>query len=395
MVQRVRAQNIESRSARLKLKPRKKPWFVKIKRGLSLGYRRTKADGSWIVRVTKGGDDWTERIGTADDHDPAGIGDILDYDQAVEKAKEHANIGKATGDNTVGAALDRYEADLKTRGGDVNNAKRVRSCVKQSLKAKVVGRLTVAELKEFRDGLAEKMSAAAVNRICVAFKAALNLAAKTDDRIMNRKAWADGLEAISDADVEPRNVILGEAQVRSIIASCYRHSPELGEFAEVAAVTGARPIQLERLQGDDLQRGKAPRLMMPSSKKGRKKVIKRVPVPITPGLAQRLNGRAGLLLLQPWNARVRGLRFADCVKDAGLDPAEVTLYALRHSSIVRHLLAGTPIRVVAVLHDTSVPMIEKAYSRFIADHSDDIARKALLETSAEIHQFPNKEATQS
>jgi hypothetical protein len=61
---------------------------------------------------------------------------------------------------------------------------------------------------------------------------------------------------------------------------------------------------------------------------------------------------------------------------AGLDPDEVTLYALRHSSIV-------PIRIVATLHDTSVKMIELTYSRYIASHSDEIARRALLETNSQ------------
>ena len=67
----------------------------------------------------------------------------------------------------------------------------------------------------------------------------------------------------------------------------------------------------------------------------------------------------------------------------GLDPDEVTLYALRHSSIVRQLLANVPIRIIATLHDTSVKMIERTYSRHIASHSDDIARRALLETNAQ------------
>lgn len=60
----------------------------------------------------------------------------------------------------------------------------------------------------------------------------------------------------------------------------------------------------------------------------------------------------------------------------------VTVYALRHSNIVRQLLANVPIRVVAVNHDTSVAMIEKNYSRFISDHADAMARKALLDVSA-------------
>ena len=57
------------------------------------------------------------------------------------------------------------------------------------------------------------------------------------------------------------------------------------------------------------------------------------------------------------------------------------MYALRHSNIVRQILAGVPIRVVAVNHDTSVAMIERTYSRYIGDHSDQLARGALLDTT--------------
>ncbi len=63
---------------------------------------------------------------------------------------------------------------------------------------------------------------------------------------------------------------------------------------------------------------------------------------------------------------------------AGQDPAEVTIYALRHTSVVRQLLANVPIRIVATLHDTSVAMIERTYSRHIGDHSDALARSAML-----------------
>ena len=43
------------------------------------------------------------------------------------------------------------------------------------------------------------------------------------------------------------------------------------------------------------------------------------------------------------------------------------------------ILAGVPVRVVAVNHDTSIPMIERTYSRYIGDHADALARKALLD----------------
>ena len=52
---------------------------------------------------------------------------------------------------------------------------------------------------------------------------------------------------------------------------------------------------------------------------------------------------------------------------------------LRHSSVVRQLIAGVPIRVVAVNHDTSIAMLEKTYSRYIGDHSDVLVRRALLQ----------------
>jgi hypothetical protein len=61
----------------------------------------------------------------------------------------------------------------------------------------------------------------------------------------------------------------------------------------------------------------------------------------------------------------------------GLAP-ETTAYSLRHSYIVRQILSGTPIRVIAAACDTSTKMIEKHYSAFIGDHSDVLLRKGLL-----------------
>jgi integrase len=138
--------------------------------------------------------------------------------------------------------------------------------------------------------------------------------------------------------------------------------------------------------------------MMPSSRKGRgHKRIERRPVPITVSLAALLRQAVGErpavksdtvshLLLRadgaPWRPEIADYRrpFISATKRAGLDPATVTFYALRHSSITRALLGGVPIRIVAAQHDTSVPMLEKTYSAHILDHSDGLARRALLDT---------------
>jgi hypothetical protein len=57
----------------------------------------------------------------------------------------------------------------------------------------------------------------------------------------------------------------------------------------------------------------------------------------------------------------------------------VVPYTLRHSSIVRSLQRGLPTRLVADAHDTSVPIIERNYSRFIADYSDAALRMAQID----------------
>ena len=107
------------------------------------------------------------------------------------------------------------------------------------------------------------------------------------------------------------------------------------------------------------------------------------------------------LLLKPsgdrWRKSDHSRLFRRVVKAAHRDPAEVTIYALRHSNIVRQILAGVPIRVVAVNHDTSVAMIERTYSRYIGEHAHLLARGALREVrpySDRLQQLPQPALSQ-
>ena len=260
--------------------------------------------------------------------------------------------------------------------------------------------LSPRDLLAWRDSLGKGLAPATINRTANSLKAALNLAADHDERIANRRAWEIGLAPLRGAE-EARNVILLDAVVRTIISAAYEENAELGLLVEVAAVTGARNSQIARLDSADLQDGRIdPRLMMPRSRKGREKKITRRPVPIPPSLAAKLRDSVSgqqldaPLLSTPvkrrdpsskslrWGRSDHSKLFARAVRAAGLDLNEVTIYALRHSNIVRQLLAGVPVRVVAVNHDTSVVMIERTYSRYIGDHADALARKALLDLGA-------------
>ena len=137
-----------------------------------------------------------------------------------------------------------------------------------------------------------------------------------------------------------------------MIAEAYNDSREIGLFVELAAVTGARPSQIVRLEVRDVLDGSEPRLMMPASRKGKgRKAKSHYPVPISADLAERLaamdrSANAPLLTRpggKPWRRSNQAYPFRRVASACGQDPAEVTMYALRHSSIVRQLLAGVPV----------------------------------------------------
>jgi hypothetical protein len=62
---------------------------------------------------------------------------------------------------------------------------------------------------------------------------------------------------------------------------------------------------------------------------------------------------------------------------AGL-PTDLVPYALRHTSIVRMLSRGVPIRFVAAVHDTSIAMLEAHYAKFITNEVEERIRAAVV-----------------
>jgi integrase len=389
MARSVRSSVLENRSNRLKLAIAKKPIFVKIGTGMSLGYRRNETAGTWVLRVADGtGGNWTKAIGHADDYADANGETVLDFWQAQARAQKLAKadhtaqtVGKLI---TVAEAIDRYETHLRIRAKETRNARTARHRLTTALAGKPIAMLTVKELTDWRNAMDGKVKPATINRTTTTLKAALNLAAKEDDRITNAHTWRIGLEAIPNAN-NSRNVILSDDEVRKIVEAARAIGREWGLYVEIAAITGARPGEIRRLRVGDLL-ANPPRLQMPVSRKGKgEKKIKDRPLAITESLAERLatNREPGELLLlnpkgKPWAIRDHTARFKCTAKRAGLDPKVVTFYALRHSAVVRMINKNVPLRVIAANLDTSVVMLERTYSSHISDHSDAIARGALL-----------------
>ena len=186
--------------------------------------------------------------------------------------------------------------------------------------------------------------------------------------------------------------------MREFVATAYRPDDGFGLLTDTLAVTGARPSQAVRLRVEDLHDHPVrPKLMMPKSAKvateiGAAKKLERYSVPITMQLATRLRevakGRAddAPLLLQsdgsPWGnnpgagyhrqvARSSAAIGARCRRDDVLRcgiPAPLSDAGGQRADSDRG---------VAAQHLTK--MIEKHYSKYIAEHSDDISRAALLQ----------------
>jgi integrase len=389
MARRPRASRLENRSNRLRLPVREKPYdFTTISPGISVGYRRNKAAGVWVVRVADGkGGNWTKRVALADDHEDADGEHVLTFWQAQDKARR---LARGTDDAgrpaTVKEAVEDYERDLIARNGSVANAGRIRKHLTPTLATKPVGLLTARELAGWRDSLiADGMKSATVVRLCKATKAALNLAARRDRRITNRNEWRDGLSGIAEHYASRNLQRLTDDQVRAVVAAAYDIDRAFGAYIEVAAQTGARLSQIARLTVRDLLFD-PPRLNMPSSHKGRSRKSAKRPVPITAALAAKLKsnrrGDAPLLLRsdgQAWQSSQSGDHEALYRKAAASAGVGGTVYALRHSAIIRALLANIPVRVIAASSDTSVGQIERAYSAYITDFSDALTRPALLD----------------
>ena len=277
--------------------------------------------------------------------------------QAQDTAKNWRAVSDGGTDNapiTVEGALTAYRTDLKSRKANPYNADWPRLHLTSVLLSKPVALLAATELKKWRDGLLGTMAPSTINRLNACLSAALEQAAQHDKRIQNREAWETGLANLPNAQAA-RNVILSDDKVREFVAAAYGVGDKFGLLTDTLAVTGARPSQAGRLRVEDLHDHPVrPKLMMPKSAKGgdrnrAEKKLERYSVPITVQLAAKLKaaakGRAehAPLLLQddgsPWGDNPGASYHREVKKIVtaiGADP-DATMYALRHSSIVRML----------------------------------------------------------
>ena len=415
---------LQERSARARLPARHHPYWRSISEGRHLGYYRGPRGGSWIARCRPpdGGDYVTEALGTADDFVESDGAHILDWRQALDAALtwfekiEKPGFLKAA-DLTVQSAVDEYSAmrdarDSARAGRPVRSDGRSRLTryvvVDAKLAAINLHELTEADLKAWQ-GRLKGLKVLTRQRLCNDLKAALNHCFQYHRRALpadfpitvkfglksEEAYWEHG------ESVARENQILEDSQVREIIRLA-QEQDEDGDFALLVillAATGARFSQLRRMTVGDVQLDQS-RLLVPTSFKGKGRSPALIKVCVGPDVVQLLRraivGRKrNEPLLQRWRYRQIGLgkwekdrrgpwktasemtRAWNGVVDAAGLPGTIP-YALRHSSIVRGIRANLPIRLVAALHDTSVTMIERHYSRWITEGLEELAARAVV-----------------
>src|SRR5215468_7424444 len=92
MARKVSFSALESRSARLRLKIRRRPYSgPSLARGIALMYRRNKTNGTWVLKASDGhGAFWTKGFALADDFEGSDGKNVLTFYQAQDQAKQLA-----------------------------------------------------------------------------------------------------------------------------------------------------------------------------------------------------------------------------------------------------------------------------------------------------------------
>ena len=348
-------------------------------------------------------------IGPANDINDKPTEGLFTFLQAEKRSREIVaqarQDAKATADGpvlTVRLAVEAYIAernarDTRRKGRAVNSdaGQRLRRYVigqdkgvkREAVRSDPLASVKLHALKEgdlmaWRNRLPGTLKATTAVRLVNDLKASLNAAytanrSKLDAQFLAVVKYGLKAETTDDDDAVPiarDNQILTDAEVGRLIRSAqevdavHEWDGDLARLVIVLAATGARFSQIARLRVRDYDREKG-RLMVPVSRKGKVAKSGSIPVPVgrdvLDALLPSIAGRAGdEWLLERWKQRqVAGsLQWERERRGQWQSASELTYpwkaireranmpeaipYALRHSSIVRGIRAGLPIRLV-------------------------------------------------
>jgi integrase len=363
--------DLTRKRTRDRLPVRPDPYWLRLKEGAYLGFRR--GPDTWLAR-------WRDR-----DHRQSyqPLGEALEFDAAKHKAEEWLEqiAGSAVRRpkrGTVREALERYIEDLKQQGrpGTATEVTRRYRCTvwNDPLAAIDLASITLDDVLEWRTRLQAGRQNRSVNRQVRAVVAGLNRA-KRLGHVGNADAWDIGA-LTDDAENDETAVFLDADQRRSIISAA---DPNAALFLTGLELTGARPGELAAARVADLS-GDTLKL---SHHKGRsaKLRVRMVVLSIEGAAFFKHQARSKLPAAalftengaQPWRGHTWGRAVRDAIKQVNSKaigkhriPVGASAYSFRHARISELLqIYGIDPLTVAAQCGTSLLMIEKNYLRFI------------------------------
>jgi integrase len=365
-----------TKTARLRLKPRPKPYFRHVGPGKGLGYIRVKAGpGKWLAREWMGGLYKTRIIGLADDIGRADGRDVLTFDQALRIATAPTLPPRSR--LTVADAIDAYITTLASRSDHSKGAKQAADKhVAKPLGHVRVDKLTSSQVNEWlasmvrddpEDPDARRRSQANANRVLSILKAALNQAFGDESKgIVSDAAWrrVKPFKGVAGA----REDHFDAAQVRTLIAKAAEFDKTFGELLEAGYLTGARYGELSGLDVRNFDAARAV-LIIDKGKTGARVVtLTAESVRFFRRVADKRPGDAVLLPRadgERWGTSEQFRPFRRAAAAAEL-PATASFYTLRHSHVSRAIESGMPLSLLAENTGTSLLMIQRNYAKVLA-----------------------------
>ena len=385
MPRKVRDKDIESRTARAKLRSRGKPYWRAIAPGLHLGYRKGKSGGRWVARWYVGEQSYKGETlpGIADDHaDPDGSG-VLDFGQAQEAARRlYSAATQRTGQRgtpqTVAQAVASYVDWLRDHAKTAADTKwRLNRHVVPLIGDRLISDLDVDEFERVQRAMVrrdpddpdvERRSKDTSNRIMKMLRAALNRTGIVSG------PWR-GVELFRSV-ARPREVHLDAAQAKRLINTC---EGALRKLVTAGLLTGARLGEMVNLRVRHFRADLGTLSVVDGKTGAREIVLTSEAIAFFESIAAGRDPDALLLPRDDGGRWLRGqhrLPFAAACRRAKL-PAGTVYYSLRHSYASAALVGGMNMQLLAENMGTSVRMLEESYGKFTA-----ASRRKLIEASA-------------
>jgi integrase len=418
MARKVRDSNLETRTARSRLRVRHKPYFRLIEPGLHLGYRRlASGPGTWIARRYSGGGSYTvknlttadNRLVIADDYSEPDGDRILSFAQAQEKAQARHVHAERFGRLTVRDAVESYLESKEADGRDVVDSRcRANAHIYPTLGDIECEELTTDTLRKWHRALAKalprtrskpgkeqryrafsgekeavRQRQASANRVMTILKAALNQAFD-NGKVASDAAWRK-VKRFKGVDAA-RLRYLTVAEANRLINAC---DPDFGKLVQAALQTGARYGQLAQLVVSDFNPDVGTIRMRTRKGDGHDKQYHvTLTIEGVSFFEELCVGRTeNELMLQNTSRRVRTLedngqwreseqerRMVDACKNAKINPP-IGFHGLRHTWASHAVMNGVPLLVVAKnLGHSDTRMVERHYGHLAPSYVADAIR---------------------